>query len=270
MIQCCLCEDWFHDNHLELSTSVPKTYQEMVCLSCIRRHQFLLNYVTYHSPESAPTISIGKQVHKLTPVTFTRLAVFIYTRTPCVCWSSRVLLLIYEILYTWNTTEKNLIWSALFSEPDDNGKTPIDAESDGNTQSSPVKPTSNSSDETCATHSDPMCNKLRLKTDLPARTLFMLDGWREGLCRCCPCLEYYKTEQIGEWKELLPNESVSYDSYRVALESVKQAGFQVKELSALYMKCSLISLVEACLQILGIGKSYASSWLKLSHESVHI
>jgi len=45
MIQCCVCEDWYHDNHLELdSDQAPADYEEMICVTCVRQHAFLLNY----------------------------------------------------------------------------------------------------------------------------------------------------------------------------------------------------------------------------------
>ena len=47
MIQCIVCEDWYHGRHLELEAGkVPKNlvYYEMVCVGCVRMHPFLLAY----------------------------------------------------------------------------------------------------------------------------------------------------------------------------------------------------------------------------------
>lgn len=60
MIQCCICEDWFHDNHLELSTPVPDSYEEMICVSCVREHNFLLNYCSKQTTVSNITPKKGK------------------------------------------------------------------------------------------------------------------------------------------------------------------------------------------------------------------
>lgn len=43
MIQCIICEDWYHTRHL--GVDVPSTsYAEMICEGCIRQHEFLLHY----------------------------------------------------------------------------------------------------------------------------------------------------------------------------------------------------------------------------------
>ncbi|TPP63323.1 putative E3 ubiquitin-protein ligase UBR7 [Fasciola gigantica] len=46
MIQCGICEDWFHAEHLNLSSglTVPEEYEEMTCFQCTRKHAFLLLY----------------------------------------------------------------------------------------------------------------------------------------------------------------------------------------------------------------------------------
>ncbi|XP_011671114.2 putative E3 ubiquitin-protein ligase UBR7 [Strongylocentrotus purpuratus] len=52
MIQCVLCEDWYHGRHIGCS-SVPDSdgYQEMVCETCMDKCDFLWNY-TLHSVET--------------------------------------------------------------------------------------------------------------------------------------------------------------------------------------------------------------------------
>ncbi|CAH0559920.1 unnamed protein product [Brassicogethes aeneus] len=43
MIQCVVCEDWFHTRHL--GVEMPKdNFSEMICESCIKDHEFLLHY----------------------------------------------------------------------------------------------------------------------------------------------------------------------------------------------------------------------------------
>lgn len=43
MIQCCLCEDWFHERHL--GTAVPSAYDEMICNDCMKSYEFLKLYI---------------------------------------------------------------------------------------------------------------------------------------------------------------------------------------------------------------------------------
>lgn len=44
MIQCGICEDWFHRNHLELGGVFPDDYGEMICQFCTKNHPFLAAY----------------------------------------------------------------------------------------------------------------------------------------------------------------------------------------------------------------------------------
>lgn len=43
MIQCIICEDWYHTRHL--GVEIPSaSYAEMICEGCVRQHEFLLHY----------------------------------------------------------------------------------------------------------------------------------------------------------------------------------------------------------------------------------
>jgi len=46
MVQCVLCEDWFHGKHLGTPNGPPEDdkYAEMICIGCVSKHPFLLNY----------------------------------------------------------------------------------------------------------------------------------------------------------------------------------------------------------------------------------
>ena len=44
MVQCCMCEDWYHDIHLGLEGGLPGDFDEIICKDCVERHSFLLNY----------------------------------------------------------------------------------------------------------------------------------------------------------------------------------------------------------------------------------
>lgn len=49
MIQCVVCEDWYHCRHLGEATVVPSTvdFAEMVCADCMDRHDFLRHYARF-------------------------------------------------------------------------------------------------------------------------------------------------------------------------------------------------------------------------------
>uniref|UniRef100_A0A0A9XU37 Putative E3 ubiquitin-protein ligase UBR7 n=1 Tax=Lygus hesperus TaxID=30085 RepID=A0A0A9XU37_LYGHE len=44
MIQCCICEDWYHSRHLNTETPGEENYAEMICESCTKRLGFLQYY----------------------------------------------------------------------------------------------------------------------------------------------------------------------------------------------------------------------------------
>ncbi|XP_069008314.1 putative E3 ubiquitin-protein ligase UBR7 [Embiotoca jacksoni] len=44
MIQCVICEDWFHSRHLGCNTDEPEELQEMVCEACMNKAPFLWTY----------------------------------------------------------------------------------------------------------------------------------------------------------------------------------------------------------------------------------
>lgn len=59
MIQCCICEDWYHSLHLDTTVPAANAYGEMTCAECMKRHKFLADYaslaVTVVEPESEHT-----------------------------------------------------------------------------------------------------------------------------------------------------------------------------------------------------------------------
>lgn len=44
MIQCVICEDWFHSQHLGCTVTEPEELQEMVCEACMNKAPFLWTY----------------------------------------------------------------------------------------------------------------------------------------------------------------------------------------------------------------------------------
>ncbi|XP_034531705.1 putative E3 ubiquitin-protein ligase UBR7 [Notolabrus celidotus] len=47
MIQCVICEDWFHTRHLGVSVGEPEELQEMVCEPCMNKAPFLWMYAAH-------------------------------------------------------------------------------------------------------------------------------------------------------------------------------------------------------------------------------
>lgn len=44
MIQCVMCEDWYHSRHLGVEVDPQANFSEMICEGCVKNHDFLLHY----------------------------------------------------------------------------------------------------------------------------------------------------------------------------------------------------------------------------------
>ncbi|XP_076686191.1 putative E3 ubiquitin-protein ligase UBR7 [Andrena cerasifolii] len=51
MLQCIICEDWYHSRHLECENGVPAdgAYDEMICSLCMEKNDFLWNYASKYA-----------------------------------------------------------------------------------------------------------------------------------------------------------------------------------------------------------------------------
>ncbi|CAK9798399.1 Putative E3 ubiquitin-protein ligase UBR7 [Anthophora quadrimaculata] len=51
MLQCVICEDWYHSKHLECEKEMPAdgAYNEMICAECMRKNDFLWNYANKYT-----------------------------------------------------------------------------------------------------------------------------------------------------------------------------------------------------------------------------
>ncbi|KAK9533658.1 hypothetical protein VZT92_008763 [Zoarces viviparus] len=57
MIQCVICEDWFHSRHLGCTTGDPEELQEMICEGCMNKAPVLWTYAAHFAV--SPTISVS-------------------------------------------------------------------------------------------------------------------------------------------------------------------------------------------------------------------
>uniref|UniRef100_A0A8P4JXK4 Putative E3 ubiquitin-protein ligase UBR7 n=1 Tax=Dicentrarchus labrax TaxID=13489 RepID=A0A8P4JXK4_DICLA len=57
MIQCVVCEDWFHSRHLGCTVVEPEELQEMVCEACMNKVPFLWTYAAHFAVP--PVISVS-------------------------------------------------------------------------------------------------------------------------------------------------------------------------------------------------------------------
>ena len=55
MIQCIICEDWYHSRHLESAGPASTEFEEMVCAGCVKQNEFLHCYSHLSVTAVAPT-----------------------------------------------------------------------------------------------------------------------------------------------------------------------------------------------------------------------
>ncbi|KAF8788958.1 putative E3 ubiquitin-protein ligase UBR7 [Argiope bruennichi] len=60
MIQCVMCEDWYHGRHL--GVKIPEDYFEMICYNCMEAHKFLYVYLNKHEMKVDPNSSTKADV----------------------------------------------------------------------------------------------------------------------------------------------------------------------------------------------------------------
>ncbi|XP_071354876.1 putative E3 ubiquitin-protein ligase UBR7 [Trachinotus anak] len=61
MIQCVICEDWFHSRHLGCTVVEPEELQEMVCEACMNKAPFLWMYAAHFAVPPAISVSHAEE-----------------------------------------------------------------------------------------------------------------------------------------------------------------------------------------------------------------
>lgn len=71
MLQCIVCEDWYHSKHLECEKGVPAdgAYDEMICAGCMKMHDFLWRYADKHAAAGTMDASVGRDSEPVDVVT---------------------------------------------------------------------------------------------------------------------------------------------------------------------------------------------------------
>nr|AFK33871.1 unknown [Medicago truncatula] len=182
MIQCCLCEDWFHEEHLGLESSdeIPRDeegeplYEDFMCKACSEVCFFLKLY-----PEVI--LVAGKQPNATAQVSKDK---GILEDTPSTCGF-----------------EKPLGDTSYNSPKIDVAQASVGSESISNRAGLPPGGSCNSS--TCAEGASLHVNCL-LGVNIVAaspvihgKAMFLSKNWRDALCKCENCLEYYHQKRIA-------------------------------------------------------------------------
>lgn len=67
MMQCIICEDWYHSRHMNRALP-PGNFTEMVCFNCVDKHEFLLHYGA-ELPQSTEEINVENTTETEQPQT---------------------------------------------------------------------------------------------------------------------------------------------------------------------------------------------------------
>ncbi|KAK1564970.1 hypothetical protein Q3G72_015999 [Acer saccharum] len=185
MIQCCMCEDWFHEEHLGLESSdeIPRDeegeprYEDFICKACSAVCSFLTLY-----PQTIWAAAV-----KCNGAANTNKDKDVMEDNPSACGSGKL-----------ETGTRSHI-----SPTKDN--VPVDANSGSSSggKENIIGESSNANigSDLCTKDANSHINCL-LGDNQPAdiidsKPLFLSKNWRDLLCRCEKCLDMYRQKQIS-------------------------------------------------------------------------
>ncbi|XP_039036412.1 putative E3 ubiquitin-protein ligase UBR7 [Hibiscus syriacus] len=183
MIQCCMCEDWFHEEHISLSSpnEIPRDeegeplYEDFICKACSVVCSFLTLY----------------------PKT-----IWAAGRQPVAANKNKVV--VEDILSKdedgkldndscSDAVQKDHLVAGANDEAASDEKKSIVGEGSESNASSSLSGSIASSIPTCVLVVDWMAASL----DSESKPLFLSKNWRDALCRCDKCLDMYKQKHIS-------------------------------------------------------------------------
>ncbi|KAJ0049217.1 hypothetical protein Pint_14981 [Pistacia integerrima] len=184
MIQCCMCEDWFHEEHigLESSNEIPRDeegeplYEDFICNACSAVCSFLSLY-----PQT-----MWAAVVQHSGSTNTKKDKDVMQDIPSACGSEKP----ENGICSGSSPKKDDVMADTKSESLSGGKGFDTGES------SEKKVGSNKDD---SSHTKCLLGE-NLVSDipiLPSKPLFLSKNWRDILCRCEKCLDMYNQKHIG-------------------------------------------------------------------------
>lgn len=192
MIQCIVCEDWYHGRHLNVEPPDHEDFNEMTCTSCMYKHPFLWAYqlschdiaVLSKSVDGDTKVDVGGGKEGTPTKTQTQTVVKGETNTPL--------------------------------SADSLGTASVNSSSDAVTaESEPPTKRMKSEHGSCEDNTADSKHEPCLLRDLQKREVtvmnhatFWSDGWRPKLCRCSQCLKMYKEEGV---EFLLDKEDTIYE-----------------------------------------------------------
>ncbi|KAK3867111.1 hypothetical protein Pcinc_000270 [Petrolisthes cinctipes] len=161
MIQCCVCEDWYHGRHQGGKVPSGDDYSEMICGLCFPKHQFLAYYLgltvtVLKAEEKSPEAKDNSKKSKVD-----------------------------------NSGKSN---EETVSVVDDDSKK--DSQDSGFSEISSITKAETNNDVSEKKKLGCKLDGEVKKHDLPKGAVFWPDNWRKQLCSCDKCKATYKAEGV--------------------------------------------------------------------------
>jgi len=181
MIQCCVCEDWYHADHLGVAAAPSgELYAEMVCPGCVGSQPVLQRY-----GDLAVTVVSVEETNEAIDVTSSS-----EDKPP-------------------NSTENGTHQSPEKQASSEEKQADQSSSTTTTEQQAQPKSTCNADKlESSQSKSQTACSSPPApSTPLPPCALFFPEGWRLQLCRCALCQSLYASSGLGFL--LSPNDTVA-------------------------------------------------------------
>ncbi|XP_022761278.1 putative E3 ubiquitin-protein ligase UBR7 isoform X2 [Durio zibethinus] len=187
MIQCCMCEDWFHEEHISINSpnEIPRDdegeplYEDFICKACSVVCSFLTIY---------PKTIWAAGGQPVAPVITSKDKSVVEDIPPKDDGAGKL----ENYSCTDYSQKDNLVADADCESVFDDKKFVI-GESSRNDDSSSVSRSTASSRGTCILGVDWMDASFISES----KPLFLSKNWRDSLCRCDKCLDMYKQKHIS-------------------------------------------------------------------------
>nr|XP_018905030.1 PREDICTED: putative E3 ubiquitin-protein ligase UBR7 [Bemisia tabaci] len=217
MIQCIICEDWYHFRHLNTEMNSSTDYSEMICETCVRRNPFLLRYVDLHVNKQ----EINVDVTSVSPIPNPK-SVVANVNNP------------ENLPPNEQTVDKETITGAQVETDDSEKQVEVTTEVEGPISSLDKNLTDGTSSSAESAETIPAvvsnCILPVESNELPKiKTLFFNSDWRKQLCKCNNCSMLYKSEGV----EFLTDEGDTVLAYEERGKSKEREGQYEQGLRAL-------------------------------------
>ncbi|KAJ6830078.1 putative E3 ubiquitin-protein ligase UBR7 [Iris pallida] len=219
MIQCCICEDWFHENHLGLNSveEIPRDdegeplYEEFICQDCALVCSFLKFY-----PSSVWATSRQNNL----PVVNSKEEIGLEHGISSCTYSGKM-------ENDYHVAENDINCSATHSEPDviHNEKELLDGPMTAkrlDLEKQEVCLRDTTSSVQCILGVDVNAASLVLDKKKP---MFLSKKWRDLLCRCRTCIEFYTQKGI----DYLVDKEDSMEEYEKIAKEKRDEKLQQRE-----------------------------------------